>query len=126
VGGKTGHGQLLFIIERAGGSVAQRELQSALGLTPATTSELLGRLESEGLLTRERDARDSRRLVVNLTPLGREQAREKERIRVAFEQRAFTCLSECERETLFDLLETVKTHWEQLDDSKTLEECTRV
>ncbi len=56
-----------------------KELAGLLELDSATLSPLLKRLEAAGLVRRERDPEDERRLVVTLTPAGRElreQARE--------------------------------------------------
>lgn len=48
-----------------------REVSRLLQLDPATLSPLLKRLESSGLVRRERDPRDDRVLVVTLTEEGR-------------------------------------------------------
>ena len=48
-----------------------RDIADALLLEPATLTPLLKRLESAGLLTRERSAADERALAVMLTPAGR-------------------------------------------------------
>ena len=48
-----------------------RDLGEALQLEPATLSPLLKRLEAQGYLTRERNARDERALDVALTDAGR-------------------------------------------------------
>ncbi|MGW6195596.1 MarR family winged helix-turn-helix transcriptional regulator [Kribbella sp. NPDC055110] len=52
--------------------VSVKDLSSMLQLEPATLSPLLKRLESSGLLRRDRDARDERSLAVALTEKGRE------------------------------------------------------
>jgi DNA-binding MarR family transcriptional regulator len=51
--------------------VSGRELCRLLRLDPGTLSPLLKRLESAGLLKRERDPRDERALAVTLTDKGR-------------------------------------------------------
>jgi DNA-binding MarR family transcriptional regulator len=48
-----------------------RDLGDALQLDPATLSPLLKRLESQGLVTRQRSPRDERALDVALTDSGR-------------------------------------------------------
>ena len=47
------------------------ELADALALDPATLSPLVKRLETQGLVTRERSPRDERRLEIVVTPAGR-------------------------------------------------------
>ncbi|TCC08847.1 MarR family winged helix-turn-helix transcriptional regulator [Kribbella soli] len=51
--------------------VSVKDLSGMLQLEPATLSPLLKRLESSGLLRRDRDARDERSLAVALTDKGR-------------------------------------------------------
>jgi len=47
------------------------DLAAALALEPATASPLVKRLESEGLISRQRSAQDERRLEIALTDAGR-------------------------------------------------------
>ncbi|MFM6850812.1 MAG: MarR family winged helix-turn-helix transcriptional regulator [Terrabacter sp.] len=49
-----------------------REIGHLLSLEPATVSPLLKRLESAGLVTRDRHPDDDRALAITLTPKGRE------------------------------------------------------
>ena len=51
--------------------VSVKDLSGMLQLEPATLSPLLKRLESAGLLRRDRDSRDERSLAVSLTEKGR-------------------------------------------------------
>ncbi|WP_238164036.1 MarR family winged helix-turn-helix transcriptional regulator [Kribbella pittospori] len=51
--------------------VSVKDLSGMLQLEPATLSPLLKRLESAGLLRRDRDTRDERSLAVSLTEKGR-------------------------------------------------------
>jgi len=48
------------------------EVADRLSLEPATLSPLLKRLETAGLVTRTRDARDERAVAVSLTTVGRD------------------------------------------------------
>src|SRR4051794_7385301 len=57
-----------------------RELSDALLLEPATLSPLLKRLETAGLVTRNRSARDERALDVALTASGTALRREAEKV----------------------------------------------
>ncbi|MEV0799588.1 MarR family transcriptional regulator [Kribbella sp. NPDC050281] len=52
--------------------VSVKDLSGMLQLEPATLSPLLKRLESAGLLRRDRDTRDERSLAVSLTEKGRD------------------------------------------------------
>ncbi|WP_174552065.1 MarR family winged helix-turn-helix transcriptional regulator [Nocardia sienata] len=57
-----------------------KAIAEAIQLDSPTLSPLLKRLESAGLVTRRRDPRDERTLVVDLTDAGRALRREAERI----------------------------------------------
>jgi DNA-binding MarR family transcriptional regulator len=60
---------MLALWERSPRTV--RDIGEALALEPATLSPLLKRLETAGLITRNRKAADERALDVELTPAGR-------------------------------------------------------
>jgi MarR family transcriptional regulator, organic hydroperoxide resistance regulator len=62
------------------GSLSVKELSQLLQLDPGTLSPLLKRLESAGLLRRERDPRDQRNLALALTDEGRDLRARAERI----------------------------------------------
>ena len=61
---------LVLVVLWERGSLGGGELGSALGLDFGTVSPLLQRLERKGLITRDRDAVDQRRIVVSLTRSG--------------------------------------------------------
>jgi DNA-binding MarR family transcriptional regulator len=62
------------------GSLSVKELSGLLQLDPGTLSPLLKRLETAGLLRRERNPRDQRNLALTLTDKGRSLRAEAERI----------------------------------------------
>jgi DNA-binding MarR family transcriptional regulator len=57
-----------------------RDLADTLALDPGTLSPLVKRLESAGLVSRERDRGDERLLAVTLTPAGRALRRKAEKV----------------------------------------------
>ncbi len=61
---------MLALWEGDGQSVS--ELGDKLALDSGTLTPLLKRLEAQGQLSRERDAQDERRVIVRLTPAGRQ------------------------------------------------------
>ncbi|MFK5689364.1 MarR family winged helix-turn-helix transcriptional regulator [Ornithinimicrobium sp. LYQ92] len=69
---------MLALWEESSANVAR--LGQRLSLDPATLSPLLKRLETQGLVTRERDSTDERVLTISLTPRGRGLRAEAERI----------------------------------------------
>jgi MarR family transcriptional regulator, organic hydroperoxide resistance regulator len=62
------------------GSLSVKDLSGLLQLDPGTLSPLLKRLESAGLLRRERNPKDQRNLALALTDKGRKLRAEAERI----------------------------------------------
>lgn len=53
------------------GPIGQSELGRVLNLSPASVTRLIDRLEERGLIERERDPGDRRRVAVRLQPAGR-------------------------------------------------------
>ena len=71
------HGEaviLNFIKDRDG--VVPGQISEALGITSARVAAALNSLEDKGLVTREIDSADRRRIIVNLTSKGRKLAEE--------------------------------------------------
>lgn len=63
--------QYLVMLELLGGSMPSvGELGTRLGMDTGTITPLVKRLEHAGLITRRRDTRDERRVLVELTPAG--------------------------------------------------------
>lgn len=58
------------------GALTTGSLALAVALSPATLTGILDRLEMRGLVSRERRPEDKRRVLVSLTPLGRQMAQE--------------------------------------------------
>lgn len=61
---------LLTLWSQDGQSIGQ--IGSGLGLDSSTLTPLVKRLEAAGLVTRKRDTRDERRVIVSLTPAGQD------------------------------------------------------
>lgn len=72
------------------------ELAHRLSLEPATLSPLLKRLESSGMITRERNPKDDRALAVTLTPQGAAARAQAEGIPPAIMERLDMSLGELE------------------------------
>ena len=76
VGGSDLTPRMLGVLHHlsAGGPLTLGELATHLGLSKATATELVTRVEERGLVDRLRDDRDRRRVYVWLTDLGRQRA----------------------------------------------------
>ncbi|MEU6558666.1 MarR family winged helix-turn-helix transcriptional regulator [Nocardia nova] len=91
------HPQYLVMLALWGEApMSVKAIAEALQLDSATLSPLLKRLESAGLITRRRDHRDERALLVDLTAEGRALRAEAERIPPAVVRRLGVSLADLE------------------------------
>lgn len=103
---------LIVLLET--GPVTQRELTRRLGIQPGSASEVMGKLESAGLICRTPSQRDRRTADITLTEQGRIRAQA-----AAAEQRSrrheemFALLSGEEKAALLALLERLADDWER-------------
>lgn len=72
------HGEqfVLFFISKQDGNVIPSDISNEMKISSARIATALNKLEEKGLITREIDAGDRRRILVNLTQSGREQVQE--------------------------------------------------
>lgn len=117
-GGRNGKQHILVELLSHDGQMTQRDLQEASCITSASLSEVIAKLEGEGLVSRERSETDRRQLTVTLTPSGRDRAREVMRSRIEFEGSAFTCLSESEEKELLEMLDRLSVRWKELEEKQ--------
>lgn len=115
-GGRSGRQPIICTLLKHDGQMSQRDLMRKFDLKAGSLSEILSKLEKDGLIERTRDEADRRQLNVSLTEAGRESAEHEQARRENFRAKAFTCISEEEREQLEDLLSRINTHWRTLND----------
>lgn len=113
-GGRSGKPHILCKLYKNGGEMSQRELGEQFDIKPGSLSEVLAKVEGEGLIERTRDEGDHRQLNVRLTEEGSARACELSAAKKQFEGEAFACLSPEERMELLGLLDRVRTSWEEL------------
>lgn len=94
---------LVMLVLWEGDGVAVSELGRRLTLDSGTLTPLLKRLESSGLLMRERDAADERRVLLKLTTAGRALKAKAAKIPAEV-----ACASGCEFDDLVELTTRVK------------------
>ncbi|AYN40605.1 MarR family transcriptional regulator [Streptomyces dangxiongensis] len=80
------------------------ELAKRLGLTPAAMTHRIDRMVAEGLVTRDRDESNRVRVIVELTPGGREKWLEAMRMATVFEEELLQDLTPVERVVLGEVL----------------------
>lgn len=99
--------QLQYIVLAAleeKGTLDQSRLGSLTALDRNTTTVVVRRLQARGLVTRERNEKDRRVMLVTITGAGRALRREAAAGAVATQRELMAPLSESERETLCRLL----------------------
>lgn len=113
-GGKTGRRRIFyFLLQR--GELPQRELQDLLCVQSGSLSEIIIKMEADGLIEKVRSRRDGRRLVLQLTAEGRRQAEESCRKYERQVEKMLSCLSPDQKTALLDTLELLIAHWAVLD-----------
>ena len=115
-GGRAGKQYVLIRLLKSGGSLTQRELQEIGGTASASMSEVLAKLEGEGMIERVPLETDARQRMVRLTAAGTAKATDIEAHRLRFEEDALAPLSEDERGELVEMLDRIAAHWRQIED----------
>lgn len=107
----------------------QSDLGRGLGLSPASLTRLIDRLEERGLVTRRRDAEDRRRVVVSLAPPGEQLVGETRMLYGSALQRAVVAMPSERRqrllESLRELAETAQMFAEEEDVEEFAGTCVR-
>jgi len=101
-----GAGRILGILVREDG-ISQSRLAEMMEIRPQSLSESLGRLEAEGMITRQTSEEDKRSTLVFITEKGRQTAAHVKERMESFASEFFSALSDEEQETLTVLLEKV-------------------
>ena len=111
--GKGSQKRILVELSQSG-AITQSELTERLGIQPGSASEVLGKLEAAGLITRAQSEADKRTTDVRLTEAGEAAAKEAYAQRMARNAQMFAFLSEQEKTALLALLERVNEAWDTL------------
>lgn len=104
---------LSLLDEREG--ISQRQLALLLGIRPQSLSELLLKLERDGLIHRRKNPADRREVLVSLTSEGRERSAGYESGKRRAAESFLSPLSPEERETLGALLDKLLNGTEELE-----------
>lgn len=108
---RPGQNKVLKILDEHG-SMRQRELLDRIGVSAATLSELLRKIEKEGYVTRAVSEADRREIIVGITEKGRISALECRMSEDERDQALFGFLSDEERESLKTLLNKLLRVWD--------------
>lgn len=106
--GKSSQNRILHILSKSG-RMTQRELTQQLGIQPGSASEIIKKLETAGLVTRQSNSEDRRTVDIALTDAGKAQA---EGSNAQYADHAlFDVLSDEEKQQLLALLEKLGHQW---------------
>ena len=122
--GKGSCRRVLIVLEKTG-PMTQKALTERLEIQPGSMSDVLGKMEVAGLVTRTPSEEDQRTADVALTPEGQRRAAEAAEQRRQRHENMFSCLTPEEKETLIGLLEKVNADWEIRYPSLPAGECAR-
>lgn len=89
---------------KANSSLSQKEVANGIGVAPPNLAPVLERLESRGLLARQRSQHDGRMQRFSLTESGTKLCKRAEAQALRIEDDAASVLSRTERDTLLRLL----------------------
>lgn len=117
-GGRGGKQFVLTTLRKHEGKMNQRELLDASKISSAALSEVLAKLEAEGLVRRTVCEHDRRKLLIALTDQGRARAEEIWRDKRLFEKNALSCLEDEEQTQLKDMLGRMVAHWKSLEEEE--------
>ena len=110
--GKGSQKRILIILHETGG-MTQRELTERIGIQPGSASEVIGKLESAGLIFRIPSLTDRRTTDIKLTESGKIKAMEAAQQRRTRHEEMFSCLSDEEKNTLLMLAEKLNADWNE-------------
>lgn len=107
-GKKHGQERILKILDHHT-SLSQKELQEKLHIEAGSLSEILSKLERNGMIEKKRDEQDRRKMIITLTSKGQHVIEHRKNN----DQDLFDMLDETESKQLNDLLDKILQSWYQ-------------
>ena len=114
-GGRYGQGRILSILSK-NTTMSQKSLTELLQVRPSSLSEILGKLEMSGYITRDKDDEDQRNVNITITEIGKNAANEHIKKRQAIATELFKPLTENEQSELSELLSKLVKAWKEERD----------
>lgn len=119
MGEKSGQRRVLFTLD-CYGDMPQKELQERLSVKSSTMSEMISKMERDGLIVKQPSLKDKRSIVLSLSAKGKKDAQQHQVIMNAVLEKLFECLDEKEKEQMLIYSERLLTHWKEIDEDGTL------
>lgn len=111
-----GQTHLLLLISLKNGA-SQRDLAEQMDVRPSSMTEMLLRMEADGLITRKQDESDQRIMRIFLTKAGEEAARQSSGAALDLAASLFECLTAEEQDQMLALTEKLNSNLEVMDRS---------
>lgn len=113
---QLGQSRILAILLKKG-AITQRELLDFTETRSSSMSELLGKMETTGYISREKCIDDKRNITVSLTESGMMAAKDLEKNREQSTKELFSSLDDNEKNQLENILTKLISSWKE-DDSR--------
>ena len=110
--GKASQSRILIILQERG-TMTQRAMTEHLHIRPGSASEIITKLERNGLLKRCPNEHDHRTVNLLLTEKGGRLAQEAAEQRRRLHGEMFACLTAEEKETLYTVLGKLQADWQE-------------
>lgn len=113
--GRFSQNRILRILSEHG-EMTQRQLQDLMGIQQGSLSEVVKKLEGQGLIVRERGLNDQRQLLIRVTEQGKKLNEQNCEIRRQQTQELVAALDDEEQRRLLELLTKLFDSWEDRRD----------
>lgn len=114
MGGHAGRRRILTILSEHS-EIMQKELQDILQIQSGSLSEVMIKLEADGLVEKGKSKMDGRQWTIRLTKNGEQQA---ERMKTVYDEQVakmMDCFTQEQLDMLHELLDTMFSHWNEVD-----------
>lgn len=101
--------RILFLLSRE--EMSQKKLQDTLKIAQGSLSELIIKMEKNGLVVKRKDPSDQRRVLLALSVQGKKQADENHKHYLSDDQGLFQTLSDEEKNELSRILSKLNAEW---------------
>ena len=111
-GQRPAQNRVLFLLHRYG-AITQKQLQQHMQIQQGSLSELLGKMEASGLITRSSDPKDKRQVILQLSEKGIAVEHANHDQVMAENNEMFSVLSKQEQKELERMLNALITDWKE-------------
>lgn len=114
MGGRIGRRRILVVLEKYQ-ELLQKELQDILQVQSGSLSEIIIKMENDGLIEKAKSERDGRHIVLRLTEKGLREAKKTREEYDKHVEELMSCLTQPQKEELNELLSIILDHWKSME-----------